>query len=241
MTSQPYRISDPQRSCMYLKSYEADIVVVGRFERTIWRRQLHWDDRLTISQLQQKEIDSKGHEAQSLAFPIGFTRGFGLKRKCMKWLEEWENLPYTSPYADASHLESRADVSEKRIVGSRADVSEKRIVGVFHELLNLTIRKKTDQKNVSNLCRPLDLPQKFIKVFARHPGIFYISQKCATQTVILKDSYDRRELISKHPLVEIREKYFNMMKTGMLNRKRCLYRTEISGAYKEDQNFKESW
>ncbi|KDP23135.1 hypothetical protein JCGZ_00461 [Jatropha curcas] len=174
-----------------------------------------WDDRLAISQLQknaafqQKEEDVK---SGCLAFPIGFTRGFGLRRKCMEWLQEWQRLPYTSPYSDASHLDPRTDVSEKRIVG------------VFHELLHLTIQKKTERKNVSNLRKPLSLPQKFTKVFERHPGIFYLSNKCNTQTVVLREAYDGQQLLEKHPLVDIREKYVRMMERGMLDKSRGLYK-----------------
>ncbi|KAK7292117.1 hypothetical protein RIF29_07827 [Crotalaria pallida] len=129
---------------------------------------LFWDDELAVSELQrnaslqQKEEDIKNG---SLAFPIRFTRGFGLKRKCMEWLKEWQKLPYTYPYTNASHL------------GPCTDVSEKRIVGVFHELIHLTLHKQTERKNVSNLRKPLALPQKFTKAFERHPGIFYISKK----------------------------------------------------------------
>ena len=182
---------------------------------------ISWDDRLAVSQLQknaafnQKEEDVRNG---CLAFPIGFTRGFGLKRKCMKWLEEWQMLPYTSPYTDASHLDPRTDVSEKRIVG------------VFHELLHLTLQKRTERKNVSNLRKPLSCPQKFTKVFERHPGIFYISKKSDSQTVVLREAYDRQQLLQKHPIVEIRERFANMMEKGLLDRSRGLYkRSGING------------
>ncbi|XP_050220673.1 protein WHAT'S THIS FACTOR 9, mitochondrial [Mercurialis annua] len=174
-----------------------------------------WDDGLAVSHLQknaafqQNEDDVK---TGCLAFPVKFTRGFGLKRKCMAWLEEWQRLPYTSPYSDASHLDPRTDVSEKRIVG------------VFHELLHLTVQKKTERKNVSNLRKPLSLPQKFTKVFERHPGIFYISMKCDTQTVVLRESYDDQQLLQKHPIVDIREKYGSLMSRGVLDRSRGLYK-----------------
>lgn len=174
-----------------------------------------WDDDLAVSQMlknyvsQQKQEDLKNH---SLAFPISFTRGFGLKRKGIEWLKEWQRLPYTSPYSDASHLDPRTDVSEKRIVG------------VFHELLHLTIQKKTERKNVSNLRKPLALPQKFTKVFERHPGIFYISRKCDTQTVILREAYDGPNLLQRHPLLQIREKFASILREGLLDRSRGLYK-----------------
>ncbi|RWR96597.1 protein ROOT PRIMORDIUM DEFECTIVE 1 [Cinnamomum micranthum f. kanehirae] len=171
---------------------------------------LHWDNQLAVSEL-QKNGGGYG-SGQNLAFPVKFTRGFGLKRKCMAWLSEWQQLPYTSPYADPSNLDPRTDESEKRNVG------------VFHELLHLTITKRTERKNVSNLRKPLQLPQKFTKVFERHPGIFYISQKCATQTVMLREAYEGPDLVRKHPLIRVREKYASLMRTGMLNRSRGLYK-----------------
>ncbi|KAK4768667.1 hypothetical protein SAY87_003808 [Trapa incisa] len=132
----------------------------------------------------------------------------------MEWLEEWQMLPYTSPYSDGSHLDPRTDESEKRIVG------------VFHELLHLTVGKKIERKNVSNLRRPLSLPHKFTKVFERHPGIFYISKKSDTQTVILREAYDRYNLAHKHPLGEFREKLASVMREGFLDRSRGLYKKE---------------
>ncbi|KAF9588428.1 hypothetical protein IFM89_010187 [Coptis chinensis] len=186
---------------------------------------IYWDECLAISQLQKNALASiYGKSDQQLAFPVGFTRGFGLKRKCMKWLEEWQRLPYTSPYTDASHLDSRTDVFEKRIVG------------VFHELLNLMIQRKTEHRNMSNLRKPLGLPQKFTKVFGRHPGIFYISQKCSTQTVILREAYDRQELLNKHPLVAIRESYATLMNIGFLNRSRGLYKKSTPEDQEDDDH-----
>lgn len=176
---------------------------------------LSWHKDLAVSHLQKKADSSSNKEGvydDCQEFPIGFPRGFGLKKKCMNWLEEWQKLPYTSPYSDASHLDPRTDVSEKRIVG------------VFHELLHLTIQKQTERKNVSNLRKPLRLPQKFTKVFERHPGIFYISKKNDTQTVVLREAYHGSELFEKHPLVEIRRQYLDLMKQGFLDRSRGLYR-----------------
>ncbi|KAG1363818.1 putative protein ROOT PRIMORDIUM DEFECTIVE 1 [Cocos nucifera] len=119
----------------------------------------------------------------------------------MAWLQEWQTLPYTSPYSDALGLDPRTDVSEKRIVG------------VFHELLHLTLEKKAKRRNVSNLRKLLGLPQKFTKVFECHPGIFYLSQKLGTQTVVLRKAYcGGRDVLIKHPLVEIRERYVAMMR-----------------------------
>ncbi|PKU82028.1 protein WHAT'S THIS FACTOR 9, mitochondrial [Dendrobium catenatum] len=171
-------------------------------DERVWLKLSAWDPLLAVSEL-QRSSSAGGFNGDSLSFPVRFTRGFGLRRKCMMWLQEWQTLPYTSPYADPSDLDPRIDVSEKRIVG------------VFHELLHLTLCKKTERSNLSNLRKPLRLPYKFTKVFERHPGIFYLSQKLGVQTVVLREAYGGgRELLSKHPLVSIRERYAAMMNAG---------------------------
>lgn len=180
-------------------------------------------NELAISQLERnaKKEDVIGGR---LGFRVGFPRGYGLKRKSIKWLEEWQRLPYTSPYYDSSHLDSRMDVSEKRIVG------------VFHELLHLTVEKKTERQNVSNLRKPLNLPQKFTKVFERHPGIFYISKKNNTQTVVLREAYDGHQLVHKHPICEIRDRFACMMKEGFLDRSRGVYKKQTATSLGEDES-----
>ncbi|XP_021291256.1 protein ROOT PRIMORDIUM DEFECTIVE 1 [Herrania umbratica] len=198
----------------FIPCYPDSFSFVHLADDRIGLKLLSWDDTLAVSQLEKNAFLQKKEYLKNncLAFPIGFTRGFGLKRKCMEWLKEWQKLPYTSPYADGSHLDPRTDVSEKRIVG------------VFHELLHLTIHKKTERQNVSNLRKPLSLPQKFTKVFERHPGIFYISKMLDTQTVVLREAYDCQRLIQRHPLVDIRERFASMMRKGFIDRSRGLYK-----------------
>lgn len=56
------------------------------------------------------------------------------------------------------------------------------------------------------MCNALYLPQKFTKVVERHPGIFYLTKKCDTQTVVLREAYECQKIIQKYPLVMILEK-----------------------------------
>ncbi|KAL5707669.1 hypothetical protein ACHQM5_018541 [Ranunculus cassubicifolius] len=213
------------------------VLPLQTIEQLKWDLGLPYDYEHSLVRLQSQMysfVTLHNERIEPLAFPIGFTRGFGLKKKWMLWLDEWQRLPYTSPYVDASHLDSRTDVSEKRIVG------------VFHELLNLMIQKKTERKNLSNLRKRLGLPQKFTKVFGRHPGIIYISQKCSTQTIILREAYDRHELRDKHPLVGIREKYARVMKIGFQDRSMGLYKRltiadgdQDDGEHKEDTSYQD--
>ncbi|XP_048567238.1 protein WHAT'S THIS FACTOR 9, mitochondrial-like [Triticum urartu] len=176
-------------------------------DERIWLHLLSWDDRLAVSELEKA---AAGGDTTCLPFPVSFTRGFGLRSKSMDWLKEWQTLPYTNPYADASGLDRRTDVSEKRNVG------------VFHELLHLTLAKRTERHNVSNMRMLLGMPQKFTKVFERHPGIFYLSRIHGTQTVVLREAYGgTSQLLEKHahPLVAIREEYATMMRAALPPRK----------------------
>ncbi|KAF2945090.1 hypothetical protein DAI22_02g191900 [Oryza sativa Japonica Group] len=180
-------------------------------DERVWLRLLWWDDGLAVSELEKSTAGGGGGDTTCLPFPVSFTKGFGLRSKCINWLKEWQALPYTSPYADPSGLDRRTDVSEKRNVG------------VFHELLHLTVAKRTERRNVSNMRKLLGMPQKFTKVFERHPGIFYLSRVLGTQTVVLREAYGGGSLLlakHAHPLATIREEYSAVMRAALPPRRR---------------------
>ncbi|GFY99851.1 ubiquitin carboxyl-terminal hydrolase family protein [Actinidia rufa] len=49
---------------------------------------------------------------------------------------------------------------------------------------------KTKRNYLRSLREELNLPHKFIRMFTRYPGIFYLSLKCKTTTVTLKEGLD---------------------------------------------------
>ncbi|KAM7512995.1 hypothetical protein LguiB_011870 [Lonicera macranthoides] len=49
----------------------------------------------------------------------------------------------------------------------------------------------------------------------------------------LREAYDRDKVVEKHPLVGIRERYANLMKKGLLDRSKGLYKKR-TGAHLED-------
>ncbi|XP_076956333.1 protein WHAT'S THIS FACTOR 9, mitochondrial-like [Bidens hawaiensis] len=199
----------------FIPNYKHVFSLIRLSDDRVGLKLLSWHKELAVSQHETDAISQQMQEdviTGRLSFRVGFPRGYGLNVKFLEWLKEWQTLPYTSPYTDSSHLDSRTDVSEKRNMG------------VFHELLHLSIQKKTERKNVSNLRKPLNLPQKFTKVFERHPGIFYISKKSNTQTVVLRECYDGDRLVHKHPVSEIRSKFACLMKEGFLGRSQGLYK-----------------
>ncbi|PKA61387.1 hypothetical protein AXF42_Ash014304 [Apostasia shenzhenica] len=177
-----------------------------------------WPDHLAVSALQIRHADSISNptyrdfkrgafsSATPLTFPMRFPRGYGAQKKVKAWMEEFHRLPYISPYDDWSGIDPDSELMEKRVVG------------VLHEILSLTIHKKTKRNYLRGLREELGLPERFTRVFTRYPGIFYLSLKCKTTTVMLREGYERGRLVDPPPISLLRDKLFYVMKTGILYR-----------------------
>ncbi|KAL6989750.1 wtf element Wtf9 [Sarracenia purpurea var. burkii] len=149
-----------------------------------------------------KKCGYGGNPMEAIAFPFFPSKGLRLKKKISNWLEEFQKLPYVSPYDDYSGLNPCSDVAEKRVVG------------VLHELLTLFVEHAAERKKLLCLRKYLGLPQKFHKVFERHPHMFYLSLRNKTCTAILKEAYCDDLAIEAHPLSKVRKKYINLMKSS---------------------------
>ncbi|KDP21898.1 hypothetical protein JCGZ_03036 [Jatropha curcas] len=177
-------------------------------------RLVQWRDEFAVSALQRSnESKEMGNEYQkfkkgqtTLAFPMSFPRGYGAQKKVRAWMEEFQKLPYISPYEDSRQIDPNSELMEKRVVG------------VLHELLSLTIHKKTKRNYLRSLREEMILPHKFTRLFTRYPGIFYLSLKCKTTTVALREGYQRGKLVNPHPLARLRDKFHYVMRTGLLYR-----------------------
>ncbi|KAM1184688.1 hypothetical protein ACFX13_014373 [Malus domestica] len=175
---------------------------------------IQWPKEYAVSELQRsREVGDLGDEYRQfkrgqtlLAFPMNFPRGYGGQKKVRAWMEEFQKLPYISPYEDSRHIDPKSDLMEKRVVG------------VLHEFLSLTLHKKTKRNYLRSLREELNLPHKFTRIFTRYPGIFYLSLKCKTTTVSLREGYHRGKLVNPHPLTSLREKFYYVMRTGLLYR-----------------------
>ncbi|KAE8729144.1 hypothetical protein F3Y22_tig00003967pilonHSYRG00006 [Hibiscus syriacus] len=119
--------------------------------------------------------------------------------KVKDWVETWQDLPYISPYENAFHL------------GPKSEQAEKWTVVVLHELLWLLVSKKTEGKNVYSLGEYMGFENRFEKAVKHFPGIFYMSNKIRTQTVVLKEAYRKDFLMEKHPLMGMRFRYIHLM------------------------------
>ncbi|XP_073132885.1 protein WHAT'S THIS FACTOR 9, mitochondrial [Henckelia pumila] len=188
---------------------------------------VHWPEEYSVSMLQKMNekgiggsIDDAPSDAVSsygnykrgkaaLEFSMSFPRGYGGQKKVKAWMDEFQKLPYISPYEDS------------RAIDPNSELMEKRVVGVLHEFLSLTLYKKTKRNYLRSLREELNLPHKFTRIFTRYPGIFYLSLKCKTTTVVLREGYRRGRLVDQHPLARFRDKLQYVMRTGLIFRNKA--------------------
>ncbi|PKA64315.1 hypothetical protein AXF42_Ash009536 [Apostasia shenzhenica] len=164
-----------------------------------------------------------------VCFPLFPSKGLRLKKKIEIWLEEFQKLPYISPYEDFSSVDPNSDLSEKRIAG------------VLHELLCLFVDNSAERRRLLCLRKYLSLPQKFHKALERHPHVFYLLLKSKTCFVVLKEAYygGSASAIEEHPILEVRKEYAKLMKKSEAilrsrRSKRPLVETDDHGSSKED-------
>ncbi|XP_027352546.1 protein WHAT'S THIS FACTOR 9, mitochondrial [Abrus precatorius] len=171
----------------------------------------NWCEEFAVSALQKSNESGSQYRdfkrgQSALVFPMRFPRGYGAQKKVRVWMEEFQKLPYVSPYANSGSIDPNSDLMEKRVVG------------VLHEILSLTLHKKTKRNYLRSLREELILPHKFTRIFTRYPGIFYLSLKCKTTTVTLREGYQSGKLVDPHPLARHRDKFYHVMQTGLLYR-----------------------
>ncbi|KAG2248720.1 hypothetical protein Bca52824_088348 [Brassica carinata] len=157
---------------------------------------------LAVSEMERRESIINGSRVKKglrIRYSMNFPKGYELEKRIKNWVEQWQDLPYISPYENAFHL------------GSYSDQAEKWAVAVLHELLYLLVSKKTETENVLCLGEYLGFGTRLKKALVHHPGIFYMSHKIRTQTVVLREGYHKAFLIEKHPLMGMRHRYLYLM------------------------------
>ncbi|EOX97082.1 Ubiquitin carboxyl-terminal hydrolase family protein [Theobroma cacao] len=163
---------------------------------------ISWRKELAVSEMEKRASFYNGREVKKgmpLWFSMKLPNGFDLEKKVMNWVDTWQDLPYISPYENAFHL------------GPNSDQAEKWTVAVLHELLWLLVSRKTERVNVFCLGDYLGFGNRFKKALVHFPGIFYVSNKIRTQTVVLREAYRKDFLVEKHPLMGMRFRYIHLM------------------------------
>lgn len=136
------------------------------------------------------------------SFNVKLPHGFFLRKEMREWIRDWMELDYISPYADVSHLDQASPEMEKRTVG------------VFHELLSLSLFKRVPVPILGKFREEYRFSNAFSSVFTRHSGIFYLSLKGGIETAMLREAYKDDELIDQDPLVEIKDRFLELLAEG---------------------------
>ncbi|XP_022969363.1 protein ROOT PRIMORDIUM DEFECTIVE 1 isoform X4 [Cucurbita maxima] len=163
-----------------------------------------WNNELATSVLEKMAAKGKPgstSKGMHITFPMNYSNGFEMDKKFKKWVDEWQKLPYISPYESATHLPPSSDESDKWSVA------------ILHEFLHMLVTKKTEKETVLGIGEYFGLRSRFKRALLHHPGIFYLSSKAGTYTVVLKEAYKRGSVIESSPLMIIRNKYLHLMNT----------------------------
>ncbi|KAL6845988.1 hypothetical protein ACP4OV_023436 [Aristida adscensionis] len=140
-------------------------------------------------------------EDARFAFPIRFPPGFKIGKYFRIAVWKWQRLPYASPYADVSGHDLRSLEAQRRM--------EKRAVAAVHELLSLTVEKRTTLERLALFREALGVPKKIKEFLLKYQGIFYISTRGnqgKLHTVFLREAYYKGELVDPNEIYEARRK-----------------------------------
>ncbi|KAL9239219.1 hypothetical protein vseg_013559 [Gypsophila vaccaria] len=136
------------------------------------------------------------------SFDWKLPRGFFIKKEMREWVRDWVEMPYISPYEDVTGL----DPSSREM--------EKRMVGVLHELLSLSLMKRVAVPIIGKFSEDYRLSNAFASAFTRHSGIFYVSLKGGIKTAVLREAYRDGVLIDRDPLLEIKDRFVELLEEG---------------------------
>nr|KYP76666.1 hypothetical protein KK1_020918 [Cajanus cajan] len=154
----------------------------------------HWDPELAVSaaELSAEENRIREMEEQNLIIdrPPRFNRvklpkGLNLSKGEMRKIMQFRDLPYISPYSDFSGLRP----------GSRE--KEKHACGVVHEILSLTLEKRTLVDHLTHFREEFRFSQQLRGMLIRHPDMFYVSLKGDRDSVFLREGYRDSQLVEK--------------------------------------------
>ncbi|KAF9669058.1 hypothetical protein SADUNF_Sadunf14G0068300 [Salix dunnii] len=194
----------------------------------------HWDPELSVSAAELAEEDNRAEELQEkdliIDRPLKFNRvklpkGLQLSKSEMRRICQFRDIPYISPYSDFSHLRS----------GSKE--KEKHACGVVHEILSLTVEKRTLVDHLTHFREEFRFSQQLRGMLIRHPDLFYVSLKGERDSIFLRDAYSDSHLVEKDRLLNIKEKLRSLVMVPRFPR-RGTPRTEAADFDDDDGNVK---
>lgn len=163
----------------------------------------HWDPELAVSAAEVAEEENRVREAEErnliIDRPLRFNRvklpnGLKVSRGEARRIAQFREMPYISPYTDFSHLRSGSPEKEKHACG------------VVHEILSMTLEKRTLVDHLTHFREEFRFSQSLRGMLIRHPDMFYVSLKGDRDSVFLREAYKNSQLIEKSHLVLLKEK-----------------------------------
>ncbi|MQM04404.1 hypothetical protein Taro_037206 [Colocasia esculenta] len=180
-------------------------LVGGPGEGNSFLELVSWNDGFAQSVIQRRAEEESQLTGIRMRpnFEVRLPRGFYLKKEMREWTRDWLDLPYISPYEDASGMHPASPEMEKRMVG------------LLHEFLSLTVLRRAAVPSVGKFAEEFVLSNSFSNAFTRHSGIFYLSLKGGITTAMLREAYDGEgELVDRDPLLEIKDKFVELLEEG---------------------------
>ncbi|KAI4328894.1 hypothetical protein L6164_021214 [Bauhinia variegata] len=168
----------------------------------------HWDPELAVSaaELAAEENRIRELEEKNLIIdrPPKFNRvklpkGLKLSRGEMRRITQFRDIPYISPYSDFSGLKSGTNLKEKHACG------------VVHEILSLTLEKRTLVDHLTHFREEFRFSQQLRGMLIRHPDMFYVSLKGERDSIFLREAYRDSQLVDKNKLLLIKEKFRSLV------------------------------
>ncbi|KAF9618520.1 hypothetical protein IFM89_001921 [Coptis chinensis] len=129
---------------------------------------------------------------------MNFPSSFRPNVKYLEEVQKWQKMPFPSPYLSAR----RFDPADPK--------ARKRAVAVLHEILSLTMEKRLTSDQLDVFHAEYQLPVKLLLCLVKNHGIFYITNRGAKSTVLLKDAYNGVNLIEKCPLLRFYDKFVGL-------------------------------
>ncbi|KAF8032469.1 hypothetical protein BT93_D1394 [Corymbia citriodora subsp. variegata] len=192
----------------------------------------HWDPELAVSAAELSEEETRARELEEkdliIDRPIKFNRvklpkGLNLAKGEMRRICKFRDMPYISPYSDFSAL--RPGTPQK----------EKHACGVVHEILSLTVEKRTLVDHLTHFREEFRFSQQLRGMLIRHPDLFYVSLKGERDSVFLREAYRDSHLIEKDRLLLIKEKLRSLVAVPRFRRRKASGRGDDGAERTTDQ------
>ncbi|XP_057720975.1 protein WHAT'S THIS FACTOR 1 homolog, chloroplastic [Arachis stenosperma] len=201
----------------------------------------HWDPELAVSaaELSAEENRIRELEEQNLIIdrPLKFNRvklpkGLNLSKGEMRKIMRFRDIPYISPYSDFSEI--KPGTPEK----------EKHACGVVHEILSLTLEKRTLIDHLTHFREEFRFSQQLRGMLIRHPDMFYVSLKGDRDSVFLREGYRDSQLVDKDRLLLIKEKLRSLVNVPRFPKRGASRRVgdgmeDTAGTAREDESGEE--